>query len=66
MKANVGGIDKVLRIVAGLALLGMGVAGVVPLLVGLIGIVPLATGLLGWCPAYSLIGLNSCPMQDRK
>lgn len=66
MKANVGGVDKVLRIVAGLALLGMGVAGVVPLLVGLIGIVPLATGLLGWCPAYSLIGLNSCPMQDRK
>jgi hypothetical protein len=66
MKANVGGIDKVLRIVAGLALLGMGVAGVVPLLIGLIGIVPLATGLLGWCPAYSLIGLNSCPMQDRK
>lgn len=66
MKANVGGIDKVLRIAAGLALLGMGVAGVVPLLVGLIGIVPLATGLLGWCPAYSLIGLNSCPMQDRK
>jgi hypothetical protein len=66
MKANVGGIDKVLRIVAGLALLGMGVAGVVPLLIGLIGIVPLATGLLGWCPAYTLIGLNSCPMQDRK
>lgn len=66
MKANVGGIDKVLRIVAGVALLGLGVAGVVPLLVGLIGIVPLATGLLGWCPAYTLLGLNSCPMQDKK
>lgn len=65
MKANVGGIDKVLRIVAGVALLGLGVAGVVPLLVGLIGIVPLATGLLGWCPAYTLLGLNSCPMEKK-
>jgi len=66
MKANVGGIDKVLRIVAGVVLLGLGVAGVVPLVIGLIGIVPLATGLLGWCPAYTLLGLNSCPMQDKK
>lgn len=65
MKANVGGIDKVLRIVAGVALLGLGVAGVVPLLIGLIGIVPLATGLLGWCPAYTLLGLNSCPMEKK-
>jgi len=63
MKANVGGIDKVLRIVAGVALLGLGVAGVLPLLVSLIGIVPLATGLLGWCPAYTLLGLKTCPME---
>ena len=62
MKANVGGVDKIVRIVAGAALLGLGVAGVVPMWVGLIGIVPLATGLLGWCPAYTLIGLNTCPM----
>jgi len=66
MKANVGGIDKVLRIVAGVVLLGLGVAGVVPLLIGLIGIVPLATGLLGWCPFYPLLGLNTCPMQEKK
>lgn len=65
MKANVGGIDKVLRIVAGVALLGLGVAGALPLLVGLIGIVPLATGLLGWCPAYTLFGLNTCPMRGK-
>jgi hypothetical protein len=65
MKANVGGIDKILRIVAGVALLGLGLAGVLPLWVGLIGIVPLATGLLGWCPAYTLLGLNSCPMEKK-
>lgn len=66
MKANVGGVDKVLRIVAGVALLGLGLAGVLPLWVGLIGIVPLATGLMGWCPAYLLFGLSTCPMRDKK
>lgn len=66
MKANVGGIDKVLRIVAGVVLLGLGIAGVLPLLVGLIGIVPLATGLLGWCPAYSLFGMNTCQAKEEK
>ena len=65
MKANVGGIDKGLRIVAGVALLGLGVAGVLPLFIGLIGIVPLATGLLGWCPAYTLFGLNTCPLHGK-
>lgn len=65
MKANVGGIDKVLRIVAGVALLGLGIAGVLPMWAGLIGIVPLVTGLMNWCPAYALFGLNSCPMEKK-
>ena len=64
MKMNVGGMDKTVRIVAGVALLGLGLAGVLPLWLGLIGIVPLATGLLGWCPAYTLFGLNTCPMKN--
>jgi hypothetical protein len=66
MKANVGGIDKVLRIVAGVALLGLGLAGVLPLWVGLIGIVPLATGLMNWCPAYSLFGMSTCKVEQKK
>ena len=62
MKSNVGGIDKVLRIVAGLALLSLvfildGAAR----WWGLIGIVPLLTGSLGWCPAYLPFGISSCP-----
>ncbi len=65
MKANVGGTDKVLRIVAGVVLLGLGFAGVVPMMVGLIGIIPLATGLMGWCPFYPLLGLNTCPMEKK-
>ena len=62
MKLNVGGIDKVVRIAAGLALLSL-----VVLLegsmrwIGLIGIVPLVTGLVGFCPLYSILGINTCP-----
>lgn len=62
MKANVGGIDKVLRIVAGLGLLGAALAGIGTPWTW-IGVVPLATGLVGWCPIYPLLGLNSCPMK---
>lgn len=60
MKANVGGIDKILRIVAGAALIGLTLSGVIGVW-GWIGVIPLATGLMGWCPFYPLLGLNSCP-----
>lgn len=60
MAANVGGIDKILRIVVGAGLIGATAAGALPVW-GYIGIVPLATGLMGWCPAYTLFGMNTCP-----
>ena len=63
MANNVGGIDKILRIAAGVGLIGATVAGLLPVW-GYIGIVPLATGLLGWCPAYTLLGINTCPMKN--
>jgi hypothetical protein len=63
MKSNVGGIDKIARIILGAALIGVTIAGLLPAW-GYIGIVPLVTGLFGWCPAYRLIGLNTCPMRD--
>jgi hypothetical protein len=59
MKANVGGIDKILRIVVGAGMVGATVAGVIPVW-GYIGIVPLATGLINFCPIYPLIGLSTC------
>ena len=62
MKSNVGGIDKILRIVAGVGLIGATVAGMLPAW-GYIGIVPLATGLMGWCPLFPLLGMNTCPMK---
>lgn len=62
MKSNVGGIDKILRIVVGAGLLGATVAGMLPVW-GYIGIVPLATGLMGWCPLYPILGMSTCPMK---
>jgi hypothetical protein len=62
MKANVGGIDKILRVIVGLALVGLAATGTVGVW-GWIGVVPLATGLIGWCPLYPLLGLSTCPMK---
>lgn len=59
MQCNVGKTDKLLRISAGIALLGLGASGVIGWW-GLIGVVPLATGLLNWCPAYTLLGIKTC------
>jgi len=56
---NVGTIDRGLRIVVGLVLLSLVFIGPQTLW-GLIGIVPLATGLFRWCPAYGLLGMNTC------
>lgn len=61
MKANVGGIDRILRIVVGLALIGVALGGVS--VWGWIGVVPLATGLIGFCPLYPIFGFNTCPMK---
>ncbi|WP_291992180.1 DUF2892 domain-containing protein [Candidatus Accumulibacter sp. ACC003] len=62
MKTNVGGIDKILRIVVGIALITLAAIGVIGVW-GWIGVVPLLTGLFGVCPAYSLLGANTCPIK---
>ena len=59
MRVNVGNVDRVVRIVAGLALIGLAVAGTIGPW-GYIGIVPLLTGLTRVCPAYSLVGVDTC------
>lgn len=62
MKTNEGTIDRALRILAGLVLIALAATGTVGVW-GWIGVVPLATGLIGWCPAYTLLGINTCPMK---
>ncbi|MBC8520059.1 MAG: DUF2892 domain-containing protein [Gammaproteobacteria bacterium] len=59
MSKNVGGIDRILRIVIGVALIAATAAGMLPVW-GYIGVVPLATGLLSWCPAYTVLGIKTC------
>ena len=59
MKLNVGGIDRILRIVVGLVLVALAATGTVGLW-GWIGVVPLLTGVVGLCPLYSLIGVDTC------
>lgn len=60
MKTNVGGIDRMLRIVLGLALIGLTLAGVIGAW-GWLGVVPLGTALMGFCPLYPMLGINTCP-----
>jgi hypothetical protein len=61
MQKNIGTVDKVVRTLAGIALLSQAFAGPFgPAWWGWIGIVPLATVLVGWCPAYSVIGVKTC------
>ncbi|MBI5277587.1 MAG: DUF2892 domain-containing protein [Burkholderiales bacterium] len=62
MKQNVGTIDRTIRIVAGLVLVGLAATGTVGWW-GWLGVVPLATGLVGWCPPYSLLGMNTCSVR---
>jgi cadmium resistance protein CadD (predicted permease) len=59
MTNNVGGWDRIIRIAIGIALLSLVFVGPKTLW-GLIGLVPLITGLAGVCPAYGLVGINTC------
>jgi hypothetical protein len=59
MKRNIGGFDRPLRIVIGLALIAWALLLAGPTWAW-IGLMPLLTGLFNFCPAYSLLGMSSC------
>ncbi|MGE0340441.1 MAG: DUF2892 domain-containing protein [Xanthobacteraceae bacterium] len=65
---NVGMLDRLVRIVIGIALLAFALGYILPGTgwnwVGWIGVVPILTALLGWCPAYTLFGISSCPRKS--
>jgi len=63
MTANVGGIDRILRIVAGLVLIALAVTSVVGMWGYIVGGIVLATGVFRFCGAYTLLGLNTCPLK---
>ena len=62
MQTNVGGVDRILRAVIGLALIALTWAGTIGVW-GWIGVVPLLTAALGFCPLYTMLGFSSCPMK---
>ena len=64
MKFNVGTVDRALRIIVGLVLIGLAATGTVGWW-GWLGVVPLFTGLFRFCPAYGLLGINTRPLKNR-
>lgn len=65
MKCNVGGIDRILRITLGALLVSLAANGIVGWW-GWLGFIPLATGFFRFCPAYPLLGINSCGTSSGK
>lgn len=63
MQRNVGDIERVVRVIAGLGILSLVFVGPQSLW-GLVGLVPLFTGVTGWCPPYQLLGINTCSRKD--
>ena len=59
MNKNVGGVDRILRVVVGVLLIALAATGTVGAW-GYVGIVPILTGAIGWCPAYLPFGFSSC------
>ena len=64
MNVNVGGMDRVIRITAGLVLIGLTLAGQIGVW-GWIGVMPLLTGVFKFCPAYALFGIKTCQMHKQ-
>lgn len=62
MNRNEGNVDRALRVVAGAGLVGATLAGLIGPW-GWLGVVAIATGLMGWCPLYTALGINTCPMK---
>ena len=62
MNKNVGGIDRGIRIVAGVAAIGAGLY--FQSWWGAVGLVLIATALVSWCPPYALLGINTCKTKD--
>jgi len=65
MIKNVGGTDRVARILAGIALIVLAATEQVGLWGWIAGAVVLATGVFSFCGLYTVLGLNTCPMRSQ-
>ncbi len=70
MTCNVGGIERPIRIVVGIGLLGIGAFADLPIAATasalIFGTVALVTGAIGYCPLWTILGLNTCPVSSQK
>jgi hypothetical protein len=66
MTCNLGTTDRILRVLSGALLIGVGfyLAGNVGIVLGVIGLIPLLTGLVGVCPAYTLFKIDTCKTKN--
>jgi uncharacterized membrane protein YfcA len=62
MTQNIGSLDRIVRIVIGVALIAATLTGAIGVW-GWIGVVPLITALVGWCPPYAILGFNTCSVK---
>ncbi len=70
MSCNVGGIERVVRVLLGLALLGVAffhvLTGTLAILAYVLGGIASVTGLIGFCPAWAIFGINTCAGKHAK
>ena len=59
MKVNVGGTDRLLRVIAGIVLIGLTLMGTIGMW-GWLGLILIATGIFSFCPAYGILGIKTC------
>lgn len=64
MSNNVGNIERIIRVIVGIAIIAWGVTA--QNWWGVVGAVPLLTGLLGWCPPYAIFGISTCSVKNEK
>lgn len=62
MKHNIGTLDRILRLTAGVVLMTLAAVEIIGVW-GYIGVVPLLTAVFGYCPVYALFGLQTCPLE---
>lgn len=67
MKTNEGSADRIVRLVLGIALLGvalgvLGISSIGGIIAAVVGVVMLVTAAVGFCPAYAILGLKTCPL----
>lgn len=65
MRANVGSIDRALRIIVGITLIVLAATEQIGPW-GWLGIIPLLTGVVSFCPAYALLGIRTCKLETQE